>query len=606
MKLKLLLTCLLTFAFAKAEYFESNGIRYNTTDTNTVEVVALSSGKYTGAITIPDTVTHNSVSYTVTGIGNAAFYQNEELTSIIFPTGLLYIGQNGFLSCKKLTNFTLPAGFTGLGSTAFYGCSALTNVVIPDGVTEIKDQTFEGCSNLVSVTIPSGVTSIEREAFNGCSSLASITLPAGLTEIIKKTFSGCSSLTTITLPNSITTIGQNAFSDCESLTTITLPNSITSIEDSAFEGCSDLEKVQVENATPYTIGDDVFYDISSSAYLLVPSGSVSAYEGADGWSDFSIITSTEPKYFVANGIRYVSFDGTTVSIVPLESGNKYEGDITIPSSVVNESVTYSVTKIAKNTFYENEVITSLTLPNGIATIEDSAFEDCTNLSSITLPGGLTGIGENLFSGCESLTSITLPSSITTIGPQAFFETGLTAISLPSGVTSLGFAAFANCTEIESITLPSGLTSILDYCFYGCSSLSEVIVENPTPVVFGSGAGVFTDIDSNAILTVPHGAKTDYQGAILWQDFTTINEMTTLGVEERVFDENLTIEMNQNTLVVNAKDSIVLNRINLFRINGTVVETTNQSTIDISVLSKGIYILNISSNKGVFTKKVIKQ
>ncbi|MGY5354257.1 leucine-rich repeat domain-containing protein [Wenyingzhuangia sp. IMCC45467] len=583
MKLKLLLTCLLTFAFAKAEYFESNGIRYNTTDTNTVEVVALSSGKYTGAITIPDTVVYNAITYTVTGIGNAAFYQNEELTSIIFPTGLLYIGQNGFLSCKKLTNFTLPAGFTRLGSTAFYGCLALTSVVIPDGVTEIKDQTFEGCSNLVSVAIPSGVTSIEREAFNGCSSLASITLPAGLTEIIENTFSGCESLTTITLPNSITTIG-----------------------DSAFEGCSDLEKVQVENATPFTIGEDVFSDISSLAYLLVPSGSVSAYEGADGWSDFSVITSTEARYFVANGIRYLSFDGTTVSVVPLDSENKYEGDITIPSSVINESVTYSVTKIAKNTFYENEELTSVTISNGVTTIGDSAFEDCTDLSSIILPAGLTGISDNLFSGCESLTSITLPSGVTTIGEQAFFETGLTAISLPSGVTSLGFAAFAFCTKIESITLPSGVTSILDYCFYGCSSLSEVIVENPTPVVFGSGAGVFTDIDSNAVLTVPQGAKSDYESATLWQDFTTINEMTTLSVEERVFDDNLTIEMNQNTLVVYANSDIVFKEINLYSINGAVVKVNHQSTIDISMLSKGIYILNISTNKGVFTKKVIKQ
>ncbi|MDO4995036.1 MAG: leucine-rich repeat domain-containing protein, partial [Bacteroidales bacterium] len=65
---------------------------------------------------------------------------------------------------------------TSIGEVAFYKCSGLTSVTIPNSVTSIGTVAFSGCSGLTSVTIPESVTSIESDAFYGCSGLTSVNI----------------------------------------------------------------------------------------------------------------------------------------------------------------------------------------------------------------------------------------------------------------------------------------------------------------------------------------------------------------------------------------------------------------------------------------------
>ena len=135
-----------------------------------------------------------------------------------------------------------------------------------------------------------------------------------------------------------------------------------------------------------------------------------------------------------------------------------------------------VTSIGGSAFAWCESLTSITLPDGLTSIGVGAFEDCTSLKSITLPEGVTSIGACAFLGCTSLTSIILPDGVTSIGVGAFADClCLTSITLPEGVTTIGDDAFNGCKNLTSITIPDSLTSIGSGAFFGCKSLKSIIL-----------------------------------------------------------------------------------------------------------------------------------
>ena len=174
---------------------------------------------------------------------------------------------------------------TSIGDSAFEECSNLTSITIPNSVTSIGDYAFSRCSNLTSITIPNSVTSIGDYAFSRCSNLTSITIPNSVTSIGDYAFSRCSNLTSITIPNSVTSIGDYAFSGCSDLTSITIPDSVTSIGDYAFFGCSNLTSFYCKPQNPPAIDVYMLSNCHSSLKIYVPRASVDKYKTA--WSDYA-------------------------------------------------------------------------------------------------------------------------------------------------------------------------------------------------------------------------------------------------------------------------------------------------------------------------------
>ena len=148
-KLLLLFIVMLQPIMVCADIVEIDGIWYNIV--NVAEVISNPNNKYKGILEIPDKVTHEGKVYTVTKIGDGAF-----------------------CDCSDLTSVTIPNSVTSIGESAFQYCSSLISVIIPNGVTSISESTFFYCSGLKSVSIPSSVTSIGVSAFNHCSGLASV------------------------------------------------------------------------------------------------------------------------------------------------------------------------------------------------------------------------------------------------------------------------------------------------------------------------------------------------------------------------------------------------------------------------------------------------
>ena len=208
---------------------------------------------------------------------------------------LVKIGEQAFYNCDDLTSITIPNGVTIIGHSAFYGCRGLTSITIPNSVTSIGDSAFNSCTGLTSITIPNSVTSIGDYTFQGCTGLASVTIPDSVTSIGNYAFPGCRVLASITIPNSVTNIGDYAFYGCRGLTSITIPNSVTSIGDYTFQGCTGLASITLLPTTPPTLGSSAFDSISSNAVITVPKGTVDTYKAASGWSSFAskIVEATE-------------------------------------------------------------------------------------------------------------------------------------------------------------------------------------------------------------------------------------------------------------------------------------------------------------------------
>lgn len=156
------------------------------------------------------------------------------IASAVNGVPVTIIGEQAFEDCKELTSITIPDGVTSIDDRAFCECSELASITIPDSLTSIGDDAFVCCSKLTSITIPDGVTSIGRDAFDECSGLTSINIPDSVTSIGYGAFYRCSGLTSIIIPDGVTSIGDWTFSECSALTSVTIPSSVTSISDKAF------------------------------------------------------------------------------------------------------------------------------------------------------------------------------------------------------------------------------------------------------------------------------------------------------------------------------------------------------------------------------------
>ncbi len=144
--------------------------------------------------------------------------------------------------------------------------------------------------------------------------------------------------------------------------------------------------------------------------------------------------------------------------------------------IKNLVIENGVTSIGDWAFYECSALTSVTIPSSVTSIGIGAFEKCTALKSVTIPDSVTNIGSQAFNECSALTSVTIPSSVTIIDHSTFaFCTALTSVTIPDSVTSIDDSAFLSCTALKSVTIPSSVTSIGANAFYNCSALTSVTI-----------------------------------------------------------------------------------------------------------------------------------
>ena len=147
-------------------------------------------------------------------------------------------------------------------------------------------------------------------------------------------------------------------------------------------------------------------------------------------------------------------------------------DVTVPSTLGG----YPVTAIGREAF-RGRAIQSITLPDGILSIDRDAFARCSALSSVLLPDGIVRIEDGAFLGC-AFTSLLIPDSVTHIGTAAFASChNLTEIIIPNSVTSMGEEVFANCDSLVSVVLSNSITTIEKSTFWECKSLEQFTISD---------------------------------------------------------------------------------------------------------------------------------
>ena len=296
---------------------------------------------------------------------------------------------------------------------------------------------FIGCDSLTDIVILDRVTRIAEFEFCCCDSLTDIVIPEGVTSIGDRAFNNCSALSSIVIPDSVTSIGESAFKNCISLKSFGIPSSVTSIGFVAFKGCKSLSSLVIPESV---------VNLNGNPFC--------------GW--YGELKCLSPYFIYDNKVL---FDKDKSKIIAFR--DKDTTSYVIPDGV---------TSIGDGAFWDCSSLTSLVIPESVTSIGDYAFCCCESLTDIVIPDRVTRIGEFAFSGCESLTDIVLPEGVTSIGRSAFKNCiSLTDIVIPDSVTSIGDYAFSGCESLTDIVLPDGVTSIGDRAFDGCRSLSSVVI-----------------------------------------------------------------------------------------------------------------------------------
>ena len=294
----IILLTLFSAVTASAYDFMAGDIAYNiNSDGKSVTVTYTKYGNnYPGTtdLTIPEKVFYINQQYTVTAIGDYAFYECASLTSLNVASSVVTIGDYAAFGCEKLSSLTLGAKLKTIGQYAFSE-TALASLELPLSVTSVGNYAFAGCSALANFYCGDGVQSIGRSAFMGCTALKSATL--GL---------------------NVRSIGTGSFSKCTSLgvLNVNMPNPLTvDVSSDSFDGVD-----------------------KSQCLLFVPLGTSDAYRAAAVWQEFEHINDVTDGYrlsmaFESNPMLRTGLARLDVGLDNIDDVSAVKCDIVLPQGM---------------------------------------------------------------------------------------------------------------------------------------------------------------------------------------------------------------------------------------------------------------------------------
>lgn len=504
----LLSMCMLVPAAAAAE--TADGLVYEETGEGITITGYVGVG---GDVVIPEEINNKAV----IAIGKEAFRVSkvpaaDTITSIVIPNSVTNISGAGlFRGCTQLRSVTLPENAV-IDSTAsmFRDCTALESITIPKNLTEIGNAMFQNCISLIEVLFPDGIAIllIGMFAFQK-SAISEFDSPETLTFIDYGAFDSCSNLTDITIYDKVTTIADNAFNNIpkEQLTIHGIAGSYAfdyantnGYTFAAIQEGADLVTTYLQAKIDEAKGlDPELYTKESYADLLTAiAHAEQVLEEATEQTQIDaeiaalqgVIDALDPFAF-----RYQEIaEGAEIAITGF---NNPGGAAEIPAAIDGKPVT----SIGEGAF-EDDLITSVSIPAGVKTIGNAAFKGCSQLQTVTFAEGsaLASIGDNAFEGCQKLSSLQLPEGVTEIGRAAFNGCrALREITIPTGVTEIEDFTFGVCASLREIHLPEGLTSIGASAFTGCAALTQIVLPDGVTAL---GTRVFNNCQALAKVLVP--------------------------------------------------------------------------------------------------------
>ena len=354
-----------------------DGLSYKLMDDGTATVSALADNTMTDVV-IPATITVEGTEYAVTSIGERAFERLNGITSVTISEGVTSVGHFAFYYCRNLETVTILGALRFLGDYAFQYCTSLENLTFSEGLIRIGKASISHCEMLKEITLPNSVQTIGEYAFD-YSGLESINIPNSVTSIDDLAFSGCTALKELTIADGYNSLSlgrngefQSLFFDCPlealylgrdleyntdneygcspfygkgSLTSVTIGEGVTNINRYAFAGCTGLASITI----PYgvtSIYDSAFDDCTVLKEVVIVDGYNSLWMGYNAENQGLFFDCPLETLYLGRDLEY------------------------------NTDYEYGCSP-----FYGKESLTSVTIGEGVNTINRNAFSGCTSLTS---------------------------------------------------------------------------------------------------------------------------------------------------------------------------------------------------------------------------------
>ena len=539
---------------ANGDIFEDASFKYGILDEvqKTVAIIdsKLAEKQEQTKVTVPETVTHEGNTYTVTEIRAMALNGHQFVKEFVLPETITYIGERAFLNCL-----------------------ALEKINMPNSLIEIDNAAFSFCRSLASVKFGTSLKKIGEKAFQFCHALTSVEFQEGLEEIGKNAFWYCT-LETVNLPKSLTQMGEGCFT----------------VNETEHTNIKTLKSINVHPDNPnYASVDGVLFNKDITKLIQYPIGKEDTEYSAP-----STVTIIGASAFEQANLHTITLDESVTHIEDYA--------VTSCPNLTIFNFPDSLVHIGEHAFSFNEKIESVRISPNVTEIGPSAFSTCKALNDIQLPQKLQKIQNSTFANCEALENIEIPDSVTEIEDSAFNGcNNLKAIKIPDSVTKIGAQVFQDNEALEDVELSKNLTEIGKYSFDACNAIREVRIHASTPPKLGEGVfrGVFEpdyndDEERKVPLKVPTGAAAKYRNAPQWDQFQ-ISVDPSLETNEEALSKASTVSVYPNpatgTFFIKTDKAETATLLN---IEGKLIRTlslkADTNTINITGLPAGVYFV----------------
>jgi hypothetical protein len=598
-------------------------------------------------------------------IGSSAFEGCSGLSSITIGKSVSYIGNNAFKNCSNLTSVAFNAdSCTYAGSTyysssestcpyvVFKNCPNITSFNFGNNVKIIPANLCYGLSGLASITIPRAVKSIGDWAFGYCSGLISVSFnadscgpPLGVGAFTPKpTFVNCPNITSFTFGNNVKVIPTNLCMNLSSLTSVNIPDSVTSIEYFTFYGCSGLTSITCNAVIPPTVANaNAFYNVSRSIPLRVPIASVSSYQSASVWNEFTncigiggyIITATSANPTmgtVSGGGRYATGATAMLTATPnpgyhfvqWQDGNTQNprtitvtGDATYTATFAPDAapatVTATISQIAATSAYAEIVMGQQTSYFYLIYAPQSVFTQnglITDEAIISYVNQHYGSSDRNYSNVSGYMNDLTPNTTYQLVVVPYNSNGEVGMVCWEQFTTLNETDPATVTAtISEVTATSAYAEIVMgqqtsyfYLIYAPQSVftqnglttDEAIISyvnqnyGSSDRNYNNVSGYMNDLTPNTtymLVVVPYNSN-DEVGTITRKQFTTLN---TNGIESRG-EETYAVSSWDGRLMVSGAEG---NMVNVYSLDGRCIYSASaKGTTVIDIPAPGTYLLKI--------------
>ena len=519
---------------------------------------------YSGDVVIPDSVTYLGYRYNVTSIGNRAFMNCGDLTSVTIPNNVTYIGYDAFYNCNNLKSITVlgetPASidYSAFGNT----WSMQTIIYVPCGTIDAYKNAWSDYADHIQylpktydyaiytlvndgemgyVTLPASLCEEDRmtampydgyhfvrwsdgETMNPRPFV--LTSDTTFTAEFAMTLSGnCGkdfALTWVFNPETktLTISGRGELTENYTFRTaalkaenIVLNNGMTAIGASAFEGCNLLNEIVVP-ASVTAIWEYAFNQCTNLESITILNGEAELLYGVvSGCQNLKYI---EAPASILRGL----YSSDKLKTVKLNGGEASE-NISSLSSSYNTLQTLNLGKatleyMPYTSFFSNfRVLKNIVLPENLTKIDYALLADCYYIESIIIPAEVTEIADRAFEDCRSIASVEFAGDkVQRIGDWAFYNCHeLNKIDIPEGVTEIGKAAFYGCSYAQVAHLPASVQVIGDNAFAHCSKIAKMEVYAIVPPTVEDKT--FYEVSTTTPVYVPENSVQDYKDHPVW-------------------------------------------------------------------------------------------